>query len=105
MSEKNQNPKEPVISPLQLKDLQKAVEGDLFLSQEQIDEILRISGAEGCIIILTDSKMPCPDSLSGKGCMKPHRINVFGKGIEQSYAVTFVGLLQQIMKIIPPTLY
>lgn len=105
MSEKNENKKEPVLSPLQMKDLQKAPEGDLFLSQEQIDEILRMSGAEGCIIILTDSKMPCPDALSGKGCTKPHRINVFGKGIEQSYAATFVGLLQQIMKIIPPTLY
>lgn len=92
----------PQLSHIQIKDL---VQGSMFLTSEQIDDMLQKAGAQGCIIVLTDSKMPCPESLTGVGCSKPHQISVFAKNIDQDYANTFLSLLRDIMRHTPPKFY
>lgn len=80
-------------------------QGTLALTDAQMNQILEMSGAKSCIVILCDSVMPCAEALAGGGCKKPHEIVILGKNIAQNYAVTFISLLKDIAAMFPPKLF
>lgn len=60
-------------------------------SRQRLLELVREeTGAEGVLVITTDSFLPCPDSLSGIKCVHPHSVELAVDGISPLPAIEVI---------------
>lgn len=60
------------------------------ITKEIMEDIKEKLGCVGLLIIATDSKIPCPDILSGVPCAEPHEICVGVNNITSEACIAIV---------------
>lgn len=96
-------PAQPVLSPIQHKDLLPPPDEGMVLNNKEIDFILSSSGAKACMVILMDEPMPCQQQREGKACIKPHHINIFVRNVQNTTIPDLLDVLKHLVKVVPPT--
>lgn len=62
------------------------------VTKELLDKIKEETGAISIVLILADSRIPCPDTLSGEECAHPHEVGVGMDGFSIGAAI---GILME----------
>ena len=52
-----------------------------------VDYIKAETGAQSLILIICDSKLPCPDALAGEVCLHGHDITTVTSGMDIEHAI------------------